>query len=156
MRPDVVLITSALPDGISARDGRRVTDPAEIADRTRVGLVSTVRAVKKVADHVFVVSDPPGLADDPADCLGRPGADLGTCASAPSTAATLHFAADRAAARAAGVRLVDVRPWFCWEDVCPAVVGATVTYRDGGHMTTVYSRTLAWPLQHAVRLAQLR
>jgi hypothetical protein len=154
MRPDVLLITSALPDGIAARDGHRVTDPAELADRTRAGLMSTIRAVQSRVGHVFVVSDAPGLAEDPAVCLAQAGADLGTCASAPSAAAALHFAADRAAARATGVRFVDVRTWFCWEAVCPAVVGTTVTYRDGGHMTTVYSRSLNWPLQHAMRLVR--
>jgi hypothetical protein len=156
MRPDVLVITAALPDGISMPDGHRATDPAEVAERIRIGLVSTIRAVKGRVGHVFVVSDAPGLADNPADCLTAAGADLGSCASAPSAAAELHFAADRAAARTAGVRFVDARPWYCWDAVCPAVVGSTVTYRDGAHVTTVYSRSLSWPLQHAMRLERLR
>jgi hypothetical protein len=154
LRPNVLVITGALPDGLAARDGHRVTDPVEVAARTRVGLVSTIRAVRDRVGHAFVVSDAPGVAADPAVCLAQAGADLGSCASAPSVAAQLHFAADRAAARRTGSTFVDARPWFCWQGLCPAVVGATVTYRDRGHMTTVYSRSLAWPLQHAMRLAR--
>jgi hypothetical protein len=154
-RPDVVVITAAMPDGVVARDGHRVTDPVAVSALMEKGLVSTIRAIRGRVGHVFVVSDAPGLADDPAVCLAQAGADLGSCASSPSLAARLHFAADRAAARQTRVRFVDARPWYCWEGLCPAVVGTTVTYRDGGHMTTVYSRSLNWPLQHAIRLAKL-
>jgi hypothetical protein len=152
LRPRLLVITGALPDGLAAPDGRRVTDPATVAARTRVGLVSTIRAVRRYVGRVYVVSDAPGLADDPAVCLAAAGADLGSCASAPSAAAGLHFAADRAAARRTGISFVDARAWFCWQDLCPAVVGSTVTYRDGGHVTTVYARSLSRSLQDALHL----
>jgi hypothetical protein len=156
LRPQVLILTAAFPDGIAAADGHRVTDPRTIAPRMRAGLVSTIRAVRPDVGRVFVLSDAPGLADDAAVCLAQPDADLGTCASAPSQLARLHFGADRAAAQRTGVGFVDSRSWFCWRQVCPAVVGSTVTYRDGGHVTTAYARSLSWPIQRAIRLAQLR
>ncbi|HSS67383.1 MAG TPA: SGNH hydrolase domain-containing protein [Nocardioidaceae bacterium] len=155
LRPDVLIVTSAFPDGVVGPGGHRVTRPADIAARVRAGLVSTIRAVRDRVGHVFVLSDAPGLTDDPASCLAVVGADLGSCASPPSDAAQLHFTADRTAARQTHTTFVDARSWFCSDGLCPAVVGTTVTYRDGGHMTTVYSRSLDWPLQHALRLAHL-
>jgi SGNH domain (fused to AT3 domains) len=156
LRPDVLVITSALPDGLAAPDGRRVTQPDRVAARVRVGLTATIRSVRGSVGRVVVVSDPPGLAEDPSVCLSGEDVDLGSCASPPSDAARLHFIADRAAARASRVGFVDARPWFCWERVCPAVVGAAVTYRDGGHLTTVYARSLADPLRHALGLRPMR
>jgi hypothetical protein len=156
LRPQLLVVTSALPDGLAAADGHRLTEPDVIAARTRAGLVSTIRAVRGRVGRVVVLSDAPGLAEDPAGCLAAAEADLGSCASAPSPDARLHFAADRAAARRAGVDFVNAQPWFCWHGLCPAVVGSTVTYRDGGHLTTVYSRSLSWPLQDALGLGRRR
>jgi hypothetical protein len=153
LHPDVVLLTGAMPPGIVV-GGRTLRDPHRMAARMRVGMVATIRALRGGADHIFVVSDPPGLAHDPRACLARDGADLGDCSSAPSRAAGLHFAADRAAAHRTRARLIDTRPWFCWQRVCPAVVGSTITYRGGGHLTTAYSRSLGRPLQRAMRLTQ--
>ena len=36
--------------------------------------------------------------------------------------------------------------WFCARDLCPAVVGTIVTYRDTSHVTATYVRVLADPL----------
>jgi hypothetical protein len=155
LQPDVLVLSGAMPAGVVARDGRTVTDPADVAARMRAGLVRTVQAVRHRVGRVFIVADAPGLAEDSGSCLREDGADLSSCASPPSTAAQLHFAAVHAAARSTVATLIDSRPWFCWQGLCPAVVGTTVTYRDGRHLTTVYSRSLEWPLQHAMRLARL-
>jgi hypothetical protein len=51
-----------------------------------------------------------------------------------------------AAARSAGVGVVDALKWFCADNLCPAVVGSYITMRDSEHMTPDYSRWLAEPL----------
>ena len=38
---------------------------------------------------------------------------------------------------------IDTSGWFCDQDFCPPVIGNVVLYRDKGHFTATYSRTLA-------------
>jgi peptidoglycan/LPS O-acetylase OafA/YrhL len=47
-----------------------------------------------------------------------------------------------AAARAAGVRVVDPSPWLCAGGVCPPVVGDTLVCRDMNHLSVAYSQAL--------------
>lgn len=39
--------------------------------------------------------------------------------------------------------LVDLTHLFCGDEVCPAVIGNVIVYRDGNHITARYARTLA-------------
>ena len=52
----------------------------------------------------------------------------------------------KAAAREQGVRFVNAAPWFCYELMCPPVIGRTIAMRDSEHMTTEYAVELAEPL----------
>ncbi|WP_158852293.1 acyltransferase family protein [Saccharothrix deserti] len=56
-----------------------------------------------------------------------------------------------AAAGLPGVRVVDLTDWICRADVCPAVVGNVVVYRDN-HLTDTYVKTLVDPLVAALGL----
>ena len=42
-----------------------------------------------------------------------------------------------------GVVVIDPLPWFCTASICPPVVGNTLVYKDGSHMTTAYAEALA-------------
>ena len=44
------------------------------------------------------------------------------------------------------VAFVNAPPWFCYELMCPPVVGRTIAMRDSEHMTTEYADELAEPL----------
>jgi peptidoglycan/LPS O-acetylase OafA/YrhL len=46
-----------------------------------------------------------------------------------------------AAARTAGIKVIDPTPWFCAEK-CPIVVGNILVYKDDSHMTLAYARAL--------------
>ena len=39
--------------------------------------------------------------------------------------------------------VVDLTRLFCDDEICPAVIGNVVVYRDGNHITSRYARTLA-------------
>jgi hypothetical protein len=57
-----------------------------------------------------------------------------------------------AAAMVPGVKLVDLRRFFCDAKSCPAVIGNVITYRDTvGHITGTFSRTLGPYVATAVR-----
>lgn len=57
-------------------------------------------------------------------------------------------------ARRAGVQVVDLEPWVCYNDRCPVVVGSTITYRDLDHLTATYACRLARPLGQQLGLWQ--
>ncbi|MFT4469762.1 acyltransferase family protein [Arthrobacter sulfonylureivorans] len=44
---------------------------------------------------------------------------------------------------APGITAVNLDRFFCADNVCPAVIGSIVAYRDGSHITATYARTLA-------------
>lgn len=41
------------------------------------------------------------------------------------------------------VHMVDIAPWLCPDEVCPAVMGNVVVYRDSNHLSDAFVRTLA-------------
>ena len=46
-------------------------------------------------------------------------------------------------AAAAGVRFLNVRSWFCYDNTCPSVVGNRIVYADVGHISNTYALHLA-------------
>lgn len=48
-----------------------------------------------------------------------------------------------AAARRAGIPVVDPTDWFCGTTGCPVIVANTLVYRDATHVTQAYSRALS-------------
>jgi hypothetical protein len=38
---------------------------------------------------------------------------------------------------------IDLTPWLCTKEICPAVIGNIVVYRDAHHLTETYMNTLA-------------
>lgn len=47
-----------------------------------------------------------------------------------------------AARSTTGVRVLDMQRWFCLDGFCPSVIGNVQVYRDAGHFTKTYARTL--------------
>nr|WP_316932029.1 acyltransferase family protein [Nocardioides marmotae] len=149
LQPDLVVIAGSAPRGI-------VVDEEVVKDRDRIlpamerGFADLVADVQPHAERVAVLGDAPKREREPADCLGRRGATLEDCLDRPSEAARRVTLAARDAAREAGADFVDTQRWFCAGGVCPAVIGATITMRDLGHVTTAYSEQLAEPIGRAL------
>jgi hypothetical protein len=142
-----------MPEALIRERGAIVRGARDKARMIRRGLIETLHVVERAAKATVVVSDPPGLRESARTCLAEPSADLGDCAWSPPIAASLLFDAQRSAATEVGVRFASTRRWFCASGLCPAVVGSTVAYRDDGHMTTVYARSLNRALQAALLTA---
>lgn len=100
------------------------------------------------ARRVALIGGPPG-SGNLQECVtvnSKPSA----CAK-PLTLATRGLvAAESRAAQAAGATYVDPLAWFCFQNVCPAVIGSTPVYWDGGHLTAAYARSLAPQLAKAL------
>ena len=58
----------------------------------------------------------------------------------------------RAVAKAEDLPFVDLNEWICppGRDTCPAVVGGTLVYRQGSHITASYIRSLTPMLYRAL------
>ncbi|HEY0561294.1 MAG TPA: acyltransferase family protein [Frankiaceae bacterium] len=103
-------------------------------------LVARLRAM---GSHVLVfgpVAKPP--SDSPT-CLSAHLSDVPACTRPTAQEVdAAGAAAERAATQAAGGTYVDVVPWVCAPDRCPAVVGNMLVYRDDNHLTQTYAQWL--------------
>ncbi len=50
-----------------------------------------------------------------------------------------------------GAHVLDLTPWICPTDRCPAVIGGTIVYRDTDHLTATYARSLGGAFDERLR-----
>ncbi|MEU4522169.1 acyltransferase family protein [Amycolatopsis sp. NPDC024027] len=113
------------------------------------GYRSYLEKITAAGIPVAVIRDTPRADDNVLNCLQRNPAPH-SC-DKPRSKAVDAFTDPLAttAATIPGVRVVDLTNWICTADLCPAVVGNVVVYRDN-HLTDTYIRTLATPLRQAL------
>ncbi len=153
LRPDVLLVANDVPSGIIGPRGERVSGDSELASAFQIGLTKSMADLRDHVGRIVIIGDVPGVDKFPAPCLSAHGADLGDCAFPRSVRSKLNFHAARLVAAAGGYQFVNPIPWFCADDLCPSVVGSTVTYRDPEHITTEYAAQLTGPLEKALHLS---
>ena len=97
---------------------------------------------------VVVVRDNPQLvgATRLTDCVRMNRSDPGRCSLDQGSSQPIDYQLE-AAERVPGVDLIDMTPSFCRDDVCPAVVGNVLVYRDNNHVTATYAASLAPALE---------
>jgi peptidoglycan/LPS O-acetylase OafA/YrhL len=120
------------------------------------GLDSVSRELQDLSQltpRLAVVEDPPGSGRATLDCLLARGATLGSCAFRVRSGHAATYTSVRRQAWAAHAAYIPTLRWFCVRDLCPAVVGTIVTYRDSTHITATYARQLARPFGAAVAAA---
>ncbi len=77
-------------------------------------------------------------------CLSGHLDDVPACSPRRSTGVNESgIAAESAATNAGGGHYANLTELFCTTDRCPVIVGNTLVYLDGGHVTSEYSRLLA-------------
>ncbi|MEQ7847017.1 acyltransferase family protein [Nocardioides kribbensis] len=157
LQPDLVVVSSSpgTSRGVLV-DGEVVDDPEETARAVRRGTTALLERLDAAAGRTVLLADVPILADDPGPCLSSRPRSLRACLTHERPDHRAAAAAQVRAADASGVASVRTRQWFCAGDDCPAVVGSTVPYRDGGHVTTQYAEQLARPLGLSLGLLRRR
>ncbi len=75
-------------------------------------------------------------------CAERPG-DASTCRIDLEEAFDDRDLIAEAATDWPGAVAIDLRDYYCTDDGCPLVIGGIKVYRDRGHITATYMRTLA-------------
>lgn len=146
-KADIVILASAAY--LSGRLHSGATGGAAQSELTK-GLETTIEAAKSSGAKVFVLGSPPG-AGKWTECK-TPTSSPQKCWGASNTStARLVSDASEAASKSAGATYVNVDSWFCSNAKCPAFVGTTPVYADGGHLTVEYSRELSGVLAEAIK-----
>jgi len=131
LQPDLTMLASDVAEsGLLGANGERVGARAALAALLRQGMVDEIEQVRRHSGRVVVIGDPPNNQRHPDRCLSQRGATLVACMSSPGRRSLAVIGAVRSAAEDTGTGYIDVRPWFCWHDECPLVVGSTITLRD--------------------------
>jgi len=98
-------------------------------------------AVRPAAHRIVVLGDSPGQEKEPSECLLSSHATMKTCSYTEESSQAETTASVESATKAFG-SFVDSTPWFCYQTVCPMVIGHIVVYFDHSHITTPYTEEL--------------
>ncbi len=151
IQPDVLLVTSA-GKGIYRVDGGEPTQGG-LDDAWRDGLGATLDAVTPHAGRTVVIGDMAYPERAGIDCLTEHEADVSACNTPVETAVLAdHNRVERETAEAHGAEYVDIIPWFCTGETCPAVIGELTVHRDGMHINENYAVFLSSALADATGL----
>jgi hypothetical protein len=107
-------------------------------------LTNIVQQIRGYGSAVLVLGPTPDPGSIVPICLSGHLDDATACA--PNRSAAVNgrgIAAESAATRAGGGDYADITDLFCTPDRCPVIVGNTLVFLDGGHVTMEYSRVLA-------------
>ena len=140
LHPNVVLLGGSIDQSLSP------TVDTEVA-----GVVGAARELHELG-RVVVIGDPEGLDFDPVDCLLKPGATMGTCLTKWPASALRGYNHVRAGVTRLGIGFLATRGFVSYQREYPAVIGHTIVWLDGNHMTYLYSAQVAG----AFRAAYLR
>ena len=121
-------------------DGRRLS-PEQSAPHLRRGLESTLRRLRATGARVVVIKDLPRSPHDVPDCVSRQPDRLERCAFRREQPPE-HAFDEQSTASVEGAGMVDPAPVVCLNDLCPAVMGNALVYRDDNHFTASFAGTL--------------
>jgi peptidoglycan/LPS O-acetylase OafA/YrhL len=138
--PAVVLVASGNHTGIKG---------AAYAD----GYAAVLKQMQGPGRKLFVMGDVPLLSQDPPRCLAAHPSSALKCATKTATAAPAdEQQAALDGAHQAGAGYVNLTPWLCTADLCPAIVGHYAAYQDQFHITGTYAQALMPLVEHAIGL----
>ncbi len=139
-RAAMVVVTGSARYTVIER-GRRLgvaAGDAALAD----GYPPVLTRLRRSARRVVVLRDTPRPSLDIPDCVSEAMDDLRRCAFPRGRATRRAGIVSAAAEDVKDVRVVDPTDGFCLEDLCPAVIGDVLVYRNSGHITATYMKTL--------------
>lgn len=106
------------------------------------GIVGAARELHRLG-RVVVIGDPEGLDFGPVDCLLKPGATMGTCATTWPERALRGTNQVKQGVTRLGAAFLATRGFVSYQREYPAVIGHTIVWADSNHMTYAYSAEVA-------------
>lgn len=140
LHPNMVLLGGSIDQSLSP------TVDTEVA-----GVVGAARELHGLG-RVVVIGDPEGVDFSPVDCLLRANATMGTCLTKWPVSALRGYNHVRQGVTRLGIGFLATRGFVSYQREYPAVIGHTIVWLDGNHMTYLYSAQVAG----AFRAAYLR
>jgi hypothetical protein len=151
IQPDVLLITSAGKGIYRSDDGEPTTDGVDQSWET--GLGEMIDRVAPSAGQVVVIGDMAYPKQAGIDCLSEHKDDVAACGTSYDEGVLAdHNAMEQRVAEAHGAEYVDIIPWFCTQEFCPAVIGDLTVHRDALHINENYAVYLSKALADATGL----
>jgi peptidoglycan/LPS O-acetylase OafA/YrhL len=139
--PALVVAASSV-DYTAVAAGRRLGTAATAA-ALAAGYRPMLLRLRRVVPRVAVFMDPPKPPWDVPDCVSKALHKLRRCAFPRRPAVARAVAMAAGAEHVRGVRVIDATDRFCLSQLCPAVIGDVLVYRQTGHITATYAATLA-------------
>ena len=147
----VVVSTAPAMKGVYV-DGQLQRTDKQVARQMAAGYDDLFAKLKAEGRRVVLIRDVPRSVSDTGECLDQRHATLGDCIIERDPRSTMMADVSVAAAKRAGVEVVDPTKWFCADGICPPVIGSFIPLRDLQHITSSYARQLAEPLGKALGL----
>ncbi|GAB3107317.1 acyltransferase family protein [Janibacter alkaliphilus] len=133
--PDVVIVSQGSPE----------------SETRTAGMVEALSAVKEMGSEVVVLADNSTPTESKVyECVEENPDDYGACGyPAGEGREGRGTPALEAVAEEVGAPFVDLNEWICPPGLeqCPAVIGETLIYRQGSHVTASYVRSMT-PMLH--------
>ena len=113
----------------------------ENADALQEGYEKTLRRIQAAGPNTVVIRDTPASASDVPSCVSEDLQNLDACAFKQPREWDRDFD-ERAATATPGAHLIDLTAEICPGELCRAVIGDALVYRDKSHLTATFARTL--------------
>ncbi len=106
------------------------------------GYISTLKRIHRAGLQTVVIRDTPVSTSNVPGCVSEDLQHLEACAFKRKRDRDREF--DVRAARASpGTHLIDINGEICPDNLCRAVIGNALVFRDKSHLTATFARTLA-------------
>ncbi|MBK5219911.1 MAG: acyltransferase [Thermoleophilia bacterium] len=122
-------------------EGQELTGK-EGADALEAGYLKTLNRIHRAGLQVTVIRDTPTSSSDVPSCVSEDLQNLDKCAFERVRDWDKEFDV-RAAKRSPHTFLIDVTAEICPGELCRAVIGNALVYRDKSHLTATFARTLS-------------
>jgi hypothetical protein len=128
---------------------------ADAAAAMEAGYVKTLKRIDRAGLRTAVIRDTPASSSDVPSCVSEDLQNLGACAFPRVRDPDKEYDV-RAAEHTPGAHLIDLTAEICPGEVCRAVIGNALVYRDKSHLTATFARTLSPWIETGLREAELQ
>ena len=121
------------------QDGEELSGD-ENAEALQEGYEKTLKRIQDAGPRTVVIRDTPASSSDVPSCVSEDLQNLDACAFKQPREWDREF--DQRAAAGSGAHLIDLTAEICPGELCRAVIGDALVYRDKSHLTATFARTL--------------
>jgi peptidoglycan/LPS O-acetylase OafA/YrhL len=121
-------------------DGEELSGDAN-AEAMQAAYEETLRRIQAAGPRTVIIRDTPASSSDVPSCVSEDLEHLESCAFKQPREWDREFD-ERAAAASPDTHLIDLTAEICPGELCRAVIGNALVYRDKSHLTATFARTL--------------